>query len=114
MNVYDAAHNLANALRNSNEYDEFDEKRKKVMKDPKNKEMIEDFRKRAMEIQMSKMAGKEIEEEKINSFKKLEEIVMSNPTINEFFSAEMRFSQMMNDVYKILGDSMELNLGLDK
>ena len=108
MNIYDAAHNLAKAIKNSNEYKDYIEEHKKVFSNPKTKNMIEDFRKKAMDIQMSQMSGEEIDPSKAEEMKKLEEILMTNPMISDFFSVEMRFGQIMNDVYKILGDSIEI------
>ncbi|MTI71217.1 MAG: YlbF family regulator [Firmicutes bacterium] len=109
MNVYDAAHTLSKAIKNSEEYKEFNERQKNVYSNEQTKEMFEDFRKKAMEIQMENMSGNKVSEEKMKEVKKLEEIVMSNSDINKFFKAEMRFTQMMNDVYKIMGESINVN-----
>ena len=108
MNVYDAAHSLARSIKDSNEYKEYIENHKKVFSNPKTKSIIEDFRKKAMEMQMSQMSGQELDPNKAEEMKKLEEILMANPVISEFFSTEMRFGQVMNDIYKILGDSIEI------
>ncbi|RKD34607.1 YlbF family regulator [Thermohalobacter berrensis] len=113
MNVYDEAHSLARAIKNSNEYKEYVRRQREVLKNTKLKEMVQDFRSKAMEIQMAQMGGKKVDEEKIEKFKKLEEVVTSNPVINEFFAAEMRFAQMMNDIYKILGDTLDVDLGVN-
>lgn len=108
MNVYDAAHNLARSIKDSNEYKEYMENHKKVLSNPKTKNIIEDFREKVTEMQMSQMSGKELDPSKTEEMEKLEEILMGNPVISEFFSAEMRFGQVMNDIYKILGDSIEI------
>lgn len=113
MNVYDVAHNLARAIKNSNEYKDYKEKSKKVFDNPKTREMVEDFRKKAMEIQIAQMNGKKVEEDKINQLKKLQGILVDNPVINDFFTSEMRFTQMMNDIYKIIGESIEADLGFN-
>ncbi len=34
---------------------------------------------------------------------------MLNPTINEFLNAELRFSQLVQDVSKIIGDAIDLD-----
>ena len=71
--------------------------------------MVEDFRKKALEIQMKQMSGKEINQEEIEKLKKLEEILMLNPTINEFLNAEFRFSQLVQDISKIIGEAIDLD-----
>lgn len=108
MNVYDAAHNLARAIKSSDEYKSYKNIHDDLYGDPKIKEMIEDFRNNAMEIQMAQMSGKEVDSSKMEQMKKLEEILMGDPKINEFFQWEMRFGQMMNDVNKILGEVLEI------
>lgn len=114
MNVYDSAHSLGKTLKDSNEYKEYLDMHNKVISNNKTKEMIGDFRKKAMELQMLQMSGKEIDKDKINQIKALEDVLMANPLISDYFKAEMRFSQMMNDVYKILSDHIDIDLGLDK
>ncbi|KPU28055.1 hypothetical protein TR13x_01550 [Caloranaerobacter sp. TR13] len=113
MNVYDAAHNLARAIKNSDEYKEYLRKQEKVFANEKTREMVIDFRKKTMEVQMEQMTGKEVSQEKLEQLKKIEEIIMSNPVIREFFMAEMRFGQMMSDIYKILGESINIDLGIE-
>ncbi|WP_069649449.1 YlbF family regulator [Caloranaerobacter ferrireducens] len=113
MNVYDAAHNLARAIKNSDEYKEYLRKQEKVFANEKTKEMVIDFRKKTMEIQMEQMTGKEVSKERLEQLKRLEEIIMNNPVIHEFFMAEMRFGQMMSDIYKILGESINIDLGIE-
>lgn len=112
MNVYDAAHTLAKAIKNSNEYKNYSEKQKEIFSNPSTKEMVQDFRKRAMDVQIEQMSGKKVDD-KINEIKKLEEILLKNPTIREYFEAELRFSQMMNDIYKILGESIQSDLQIE-
>ena len=108
-NVYDQAHNLARAIKTSEEYKTYVEKRKVVYANERNKKIVEDFKKKALEIQMDQMSGKEIKQEEVEKLRKLEEVLMLNPTINEFLNAELRFSQLVQDVSKIIGDAIDLD-----
>ena len=101
-NVYDLAHNLGKSIKNSEEHRVYLENHKKVFGNSKAKEMVQNFRKMAMEIQMIQMSGKKLDKEKLEHVQNLEDILMKNPIINEYFQSEMRFSQMMNDIYKII------------
>lgn len=113
MNIYDAAHNLARALNNSNEYQEYLKNQQRVFSNPNTKRMIADFRKKVMEVQMEQMSGQRVDERKVDEVKKLEETLMSNTAIKDYFMSEMRFSQTMNDIYKIIGESIDIDLGFD-
>ncbi|MCF6465655.1 YlbF family regulator [Clostridium sp. Cult2] len=107
-NVYDLAHKLARAIRSSEEYKNYVEKKNIVYADDKNKRMVEDFKKKALQIQVEQMSGKEVKQEEMDKISKLEEVLMLNPTINEFFNAELRFSQLVQDISKIIGDAIDI------
>ncbi|GFN36028.1 YlbF/YmcA family competence regulator [Tepidimicrobium xylanilyticum] len=107
-NVYDLAHKLARAIRNSEEYKTYLEKKKILDSNEKNKKMVEDFRKKALKLQMDKAAGKEIDRDEIERINKLEEVLMLNPSINEFFHAELRFTQLVEDITKIISNVFDV------
>lgn len=111
-NIYDLAHQLKRAIMNSQEYKNYTEKRKIVYSNEKNKDMIEDFRKQALELQMKQISGKEVDEKEIEKLKNLEEILRLNPTINEFLLAEYRFSQLVQDITKIIGEAIDIDRDL--
>lgn len=109
MNVYDEAHRLANSIKGSEEFKNYSEKREKVYSDERTKQMVEDFRKKALKAQMEHLSGEEIEPEETEKLKKLEDVLMLSPTINDFFMAESRFTQLISDVYGIIEDAIKLN-----
>lgn len=107
MNVYDQAHQLARAIKNSNEYKEFQKLDDEISKVPELRNMILDFRKRQIEIQSEQIMGKEPDKEKLEKIKELFEIINKDPKAREYFNAELRLSQMMADISKILSEAME-------
>lgn len=108
MNVHNDAHRLANSIKKSEEFKEYLKHKEKVESDKKTKEMVDDFRKKLMKAQMEHLAGKEVDEEEEKKLQKLEEVLMLNPTIKDYFMAEMRFSQLISDVYKIIEDAINI------
>lgn len=113
-NVYDLAHQLKRAIMNSNEYKTYKEKRELAFSNEKNKSMIEDFRKQALELQMKQLSGKEVDNSELEKLRNLEEILRLNPTINEFLIAEYRFSQLVQDISKIIGEAIDIDGELAK
>ncbi|NLW22366.1 MAG: YlbF family regulator [Tissierellia bacterium] len=107
-NVYNQAHKLARAIKESEEYKSYVEKRKIVYANEKNRKMVEDFREKVLKVQLDRMSGKEVDKETMERIKKLEEVLMLNPSINEFLKAELRFSQMVQDINKIIGEAIEV------
>ncbi len=104
MNVYDEAHNLARAIKESEEYKQMKNAEAIVDQNEALKKMIQDFQEKSMEIQLKQMAGEELTQETTESIQKLYSIVMQDPQAAEFLQVSMRFSLMMKDVYEILGE----------
>jgi len=105
--AYDLAHQLARAIKDSDEYKSFIEKKEALDQDERNKKMVEDFQKQILEIQLAYMSGKEISEEELEKIGKLEEVLNLNPIINSYFQAELRFSQLIQDINNIIGEAIE-------
>ncbi|NMB07729.1 MAG: YlbF family regulator [Tissierellia bacterium] len=107
-NVYDLAHQLARAIKDSDEYKSFVEKKEALEKNEKNKKMVEDFQEQVLQLQIDYMGGKDIDEAEIEKIGKLEEVLTLNPVINSYFQAELRFSQMMQDINGIIGEAIDI------
>lgn len=105
-NVYDAAHTLAHAIKDSEEFKKFRELEAEVKGNDSLKAMVEDFQKRQLELQAAQLQGIQPDEEKMNVLQELFSVLSKDPKAAEYFQAEMRFNQLMTDVSKILGDVM--------
>jgi len=110
MNVYDSAHGLAQAIKASGEFMEYDALKKQVDANPQLAQMIQDVQKKQFELQAKQMMGEEMAPEMMQTVQELYQIIMTDPTASQYMQAEMRFSLMMNDVYKILGEVMGLGM----
>ncbi len=64
-NVYDLAHQLARAIKDSDEYKSFMERKDALEENERNKEMVEDFQEQILQLQIDYMSGKDIDEEEI-------------------------------------------------
>lgn len=111
MNVYDQAHSLAAAIKESEEFKQYDETREKVDANPQLKDAIRDFMKRQMEMQMAQMTGQKVGEEAMQQIQQLSAVLMQDPAAAQYLQCQMRFSMMMADVYKIIGEVADFDLG---
>lgn len=107
-NVYDAAHQLANAIKEAEEFKQFRKLESEVKENPNLKGMVEDFQKRQLEIQAAQLSGRQPDPKKMEQMQELFTVITKDAKAAEYFQAEMRFNQMMTDVSKILGDAMGL------
>ena len=111
MNVYDQAHSLAAAVKASEEFKQYDAVKKQVDANPGLKDAISDFMKKQMELQMSQMTGQEMGPEVMQQLQQLSSVLMQDPTAAQYLQCQMRFSMMMADVYKIIGEAADFDLG---
>lgn len=111
MNVYDQAHQLAKAIKESEECKQFNEVKEKVEANPELDAAIKDFMKKQFEFQAAQMMGQELDQEQFMKLQQLSAVLMQDPLTGQFFQNQMIFSQMMSDVYKIIGDVADFGMG---
>lgn len=107
VNPYDKANELGQALKQSKEYLEYMEAKKRVYEDEETKDIIKDFKKKQYNVQMLAISGKEVEPEKMGKIQELYKILVENPKVKEFFDIEIRFNVLLADINKIIGDSVK-------
>lgn len=110
-NIYDTAHELARQLKNSTEFKEYQALTEEVYKKDENKSIIDDFRKKVFEYQMKnidKGNKEDVEDEEFKNIQQLQNILMSNSEISKFMMAEIKFSAIMQDIYKILEEAIKM------
>ncbi|WP_435921810.1 YlbF family regulator [Paenibacillus sp. DYY-L-2] len=107
MNIYDKANELAKALRESKEVEEINAAMKLVDSDPESKRMMDDFRTQQNDLQQRMMAGDMPSPEEMEKMEKLFEVLSLNLNIRRLFEAERRLSVIIQDVNKIITDSLQ-------
>ncbi len=111
-NVYDAAYQMEQAIRTSNEYMELKRLTDLVNSDPGTKGMFENFRNLQMQLQQKQMMGQEITQAEIEQAQKTVQLVQQNPTIAKLMDAEQRMSVVIADLNKIIMKPLEELYGL--
>lgn len=106
MNVYEEAHALSRAIKESEEFKQYDYLKKIIEQNPDLSKMIKDFQAKQLEIQAKQMMGEQLPQDAMQNIQDLYAIICKDPTAAQYMQAEMRFALMINDVYKILGDTM--------
>lgn len=110
MNIYDEVHALAKAIKESPQYRRMVETQKRVQTNPRDWEMVTDFMKRQMEVQTLQMMGQEPSQKQVDSFNQMTGALMAIPTISDYFQAQYAFTQIYQDVMKIITEGMDLGL----
>ena len=68
--------------------------------------MVKDFLRKQMEMQIEVMSGKTDTKAKQDSLQKLGELLSLNARARDYISAYFRFQQVMQDIYKMIGDAV--------
>lgn len=107
MNVYDSAHSLARAVRETPEYKEYVRLKKEISQNEELKNMIADFQQKQIEVQTQQMLGNQPESGIMEQIQSLYRIIASDPKAAEYMQAEMLFMRMISDIYGILGEAVK-------
>lgn len=106
--IYDKAHELARALKDSPEFKKYKTLRLEVNKDEKNKAMLEDYQTKMMDLQLSQIKTGEMDQAKLGELKALEQILVMNSILKDYLMAEMEFSRIYADINKIITEAIEV------
>ena len=108
MNVYDEAHNLARAIKESGEFKEFDRMRKEIEQDADASKMIGEIQQLQVQLQTAQMTGQDPDPDAMNRLQSLSTMVATKPVAARFIQAQGAFTIMMNDVFGIIGEAVGL------
>ena len=112
MNVYEEAHNLARAIKESNEFKEYDRLKTSVESDEQLNQMLQEFQSLQLRFQTAQLSGESMDPELMNRIQQMSAMLMTKPAAAEYLQAAMRFTVMMNDVMQILAEAAKLNIPL--
>ena len=109
---YSAAHNLARAIRDSEEYQTYHRLKDEVMQDDTTAALIREYRKLQVSLQMAAMSGQQPDSDDMQRFSGISALLFGKPEVSQYLLAEMRLQQAMADIFKILTDAADLDVQL--
>lgn len=99
---YDKAHDLATAMRESEEYKALMKAQTAVEADVTATALVRTFMAQQMQWEYAKLSGAPEAEELQKKQEELMPQIQSNAAATEYLQAQMRWSQVSNDIYKII------------
>lgn len=112
MNVYNEAHDLKQAIQESEEYKQYEAVKEKIKSNPQLEKNLQDFKAKQIEMQASQMMGQQMDQAVMAQIQSLYGILMTDPLAAEYMQCEMRFSMMINDVFQILSEVVDLGINM--
>ena len=108
MNVYEEAHRLSQAIKESEEYKQFMEMQKVVEQDPQLMAKLKEFQDLQIKMQAGQMTGDAAAQSFMSEIQEMYQLMMRDPRSAQYLQVSARFSLMMNDVINILGDTLKV------
>ncbi|GHU61967.1 UPF0342 protein [Clostridia bacterium] len=106
-NPYDKAHELAAAIRESEEYKAYLAAKAKAQENPELVSALNDYQEKQFDLQKLQIVGEEIGPELMEQMQNLFQILSRDPLAAEYLNAQVRFAIIANDVYSIIGDVLK-------
>ncbi|MFW6001010.1 MAG: YlbF family regulator [Halanaerobium sp.] len=110
MSVYNTARRLEKKLKDSDQYQKYQELRKKIQDNSGSKKMLIDYQNLMMEMQTKRMSGEELNEEDKEKLQNLQNLIEINNNVKKYLEAEYQLSQMINDLQKIIFSDLEIGI----
>jgi len=108
--VYDTAHRLAAELKASEEYGTYAKARELAMENATTRALIDEYNKLQIRAQAAMING-DRDNEAVKKLQKIGELLQFDQTASAYLMAEFRLKRMLGDVYKILADAVDVDLG---
>jgi cell fate (sporulation/competence/biofilm development) regulator YlbF (YheA/YmcA/DUF963 family) len=108
--VYDTAHKLAEELKASEEYTTYAAAREQAMENATTRALIDEYNKLQIRAQAALING-DRENESVKKLQKIGELLQFDQTASAYLMAEFRLKRALGDVYKILADAVDVDLG---
>lgn len=109
MNVVEKAKDLAEAIKNTEEYTNYRKLKDELNSNEDLRGPFSLFEAKQMNLQRSQMLGETLNEDEIKDAQELYQELNENEIAKKYFEAEFKLNQMMSEVSKILGDAMNFS-----
>ena len=112
MNPYDQAHTLARALKESEEYREYQRLREAAYESDTNRALLDEYKRLQFRLQAKMAAGENMPEEDFQRLQQIGTLLQFNQDVSAYLLAEFRFQRMLSDIFKILADVAGVDLDM--
>jgi len=109
---YSSTYKLAQDIRDSEEYKTYHGLKESVMAEETTAALIKEYRRLQMTIQMSAMSGQSPSGEDTQRFSGISTLLFSKPEVSQFLLAEMRLQQALADIFKIVTEAADVDVGI--
>lgn len=107
MLAYDKAHELAAAIRESEEYRHLRESRTVLAADAAGRQMLEDYTQKRLAYDKARLAGQAADPEREKQLGQMYALLLYNEKVKAYLEAEFRFARLVADIQRIIAVAVE-------
>jgi cell fate (sporulation/competence/biofilm development) regulator YlbF (YheA/YmcA/DUF963 family) len=111
-NIQSASDQLAEAIRQSDEYTAYKKFKDTVMADETNKALVYEYQRLQTKLQMAAVTGADSTPEDVQRFQQLSSLLMLNTDISQYMLAQIRMQQMLSEVFQTITRAAEIEINL--
>lgn len=108
----EAINRLAEALKETEDYRDYQELREIVLADEASAALLRRYRSAQTALQLDALAGKEPSPEDVTAFEGLSAMLYANPDTADYLLLQMRMQQLVADIMKQLTTAAQLDMTL--
>ena len=112
MSIYDSAHALARAIRESGEAEKLKELREIAEADETNRTLLKEMKRLQMALHVQTIVGEQVSQEDMQRFSQINSLLYLNEDVQNYLMAEMRLQKIIADVFKIVSEAGGLDLDM--
>ena len=108
--VYDKANELARLLKESDEFKEYKAAKEKAFANETTASLVKEYHKLQLAAQAAMVSGKK-DEDTMQRLQKIGELLQLDKDASVYLSEEYRLNRTVSDVYKIIAEAIDVDLG---
>lgn len=105
MNVYDQAHALMRALKESEEYREYMRLKDVAYEDATNSALLEEYKRLQFKLQAKMASGESLPDDEMQRLNQIGTLLQLNQDAGAYLLAEFRYQRLLADVFRILSEA---------
>ncbi|MBQ8556074.1 MAG: YlbF family regulator [Clostridia bacterium] len=109
---YSNAHRLAQDIRHSEEYQTYHGLKDEVMADETTAALIKEYKKLQVKLQMAAVSGQQPDSDDMQRFQGITALLFGKPEVSQYLLAEMRLQQALADIFKIVTEAADIDMGI--
>lgn len=109
---YSNAHRLARDIRQSEEYQTYHALKETVMADETTAALIKEYKKLQVKLQMAAVSGVQADSDDMQRFQGITSLLFTKPEVSQYMLAEMRLQQAVADIFRIVTEAADIDMGL--